>query len=89
MSEQVLPAQERIVEEIRGYLPPSGTRVRLVFRWSDMGKEYTFLQMAEQGIIVADEDEETTPPKQKIYFYTWGALDYFTWFADEEAKKDD
>jgi len=81
-----LSDQPAIAEEIRGYLPPSGTRVRLVFRWSDMGKEYIFLQMNEHGIIVADEDEETTPPKQ-IYFYTWGALDYFTW--TKEAKKND
>ena len=87
MSEQVLPAQEpRIAEEIRGYLPASGARVRLVFRWSDFAKEYIFLQMTEQGIIVADEDEETASPKQ-IYFYTWGALDYFTW--TKEAKKDE
>jgi len=86
MSEQA-KQEPRIVEEIRGYLPAQGQPVRLVFRWSDMGKEYIFLQVTEQGIIVADEDEETAPHKQEIYFYTWGALDYFTW--TKEVEKND
>jgi len=82
--------QPAIAEEIRGYLPASGQPVWLVFRWSDFAKKCIFLQMTEQGIIVmSQDDEETAPPKQKIYFYTWGAIDYFTWFADEEAKKND
>jgi hypothetical protein len=77
----------------QAYFPKPGQPVRLALRWDDRETEYIFLQMTAEGIIVAPTTQgkkETTPHKQKIYFYPWRALDYFAWFADkQEAKKND
>jgi len=74
----------------QAYFPKPGTLVRLAFRWDDVESKYIFLQMTPEGIIVAppaQDKEGTTPRKQKIYFYPWRSLDYFTWFADEQEVK--
>jgi len=80
-------------EQNKLYLPSPGQPVRLAFRWDDIEREHIFLQMTPEGIIVAPANEgkkETTPHKQKIYFYPWRSLDFIVWFADnEEVKKDD
>jgi len=74
----------------QAYLPKRGQTVRLAFRWDDTESEHIFLQMTTEGIIVAPANgskKETTPHKQKIYFYPWRSLDYVAWFADEQEVK--
>jgi len=77
----------------QAYFPKPGQPIWLAFRWDDVERKYTFLQMTPEGIIVAplaQDKKETTPHKQKIYFYPWRSLDFIVWLADnEEVKKDD